>query len=74
MNATQQGLSAGQSTRRVANQATTTVVEGGKTVATALAGFMKGFFSSPEAAPEAALDEVVAVKPSPARRTTKATA
>lgn len=65
MNATQQGLSAGQSTRRVVNQATHTVVEGGLTVTTALAGFMKGFFSTPEAAPE------VAAKPT-TRRTTKA--
>ena len=66
MNATQQGLSAGQSTRRVVNQATHTVVEGGLTVTTALAGFMKGFFSSPEAAPE-----VAAIKPT-TRRTAKA--
>ena len=66
MNATKQGLSAGQSTRRVVNKATTTAVDGGMTVATAVGGFFKGFFSSP--------DEVVAVKPSPARRTTKATA
>lgn len=69
MNATQQGLSAGQSTRRVVNQATHTVVEGGLAVTTALAGFMKGFFSTPEAAPEAAPE--VAAKPT-TRRTAKA--
>ena len=66
MNATQQGLSAGQSTRRVVNKATTTAVDGGMTVATAVSGFFKGFFSSPEAAPE-----VAAIKPT-TRRTAKA--
>ena len=51
MNATKQGLSAGQSTRRVANVATHATYEGGKTVATAVGGFFRGFFGTQDSAP-----------------------
>lgn len=49
MNATKQGLQAGQSTRIALNKATNTAVEGGKTVATAVSGFIKGFLAPTEA-------------------------
>jgi hypothetical protein len=45
MNATKQGMKAGQSTRRVVDKATHTTIEGGKTVVTAVSGFVKGFIS-----------------------------
>lgn len=53
MNATKQGLQAGQSTRIALNKATNTAVEGGKTVATAVSGFIKGFLAPTEALPQA---------------------
>lgn len=49
MNATNQGINAGQSTRLVVNKATHTTVEAGKTVATAVGGFIKGFFAPADA-------------------------
>ena len=48
MNATKQGINAGQATRRVVNKATSTTVEASKTVGTAVGGFWKGFFSNPD--------------------------
>ena len=48
MNNTKQGYSAGQSTRVVVNNATHTTVEVGKTVATTVGGFLKGFFTNPD--------------------------
>ncbi|MDL2342421.1 MAG: hypothetical protein QFB87_05080 [Patescibacteria group bacterium] len=71
MNATKQGLQAGQSTRRIANKATSTAVEGGKTVATAVSGFVKGFFSNPDAPAPRARRKIVAVQ-SVAKRNAKA--
>lgn len=53
MNATKQGLQAGQSTRIALNKATNTALEGGKTVATAVSGFIKGFLAPVEAPPQA---------------------
>lgn len=46
MNATKQGINAGQSTRKVVNHATHSTIEAGKTVATAVGGFFKGFLAS----------------------------
>lgn len=48
MNNTKQGYTAGQSTRVAVNKATTSTVEVGKTVATTVGGFLKGFFANPD--------------------------
>lgn len=61
MNATNQGIKAGQSTRLAVNKATHTTVEAGKTVGTALGGFIKGFFAPADA-------YVVPSKPSTPRK------
>jgi hypothetical protein len=49
MNASHQGKSAGQASRKVVNQATSVGYEGGKAVVTAVGGFIAGFFSNPDA-------------------------
>ena len=59
MNNTKQGYTAGQSTRVVVNKATHTTVEAGKTVATTVGGFLKGFFANP--------DQPVGIKANPKR-------